>query len=91
MLKDSISTDNLSQDTATVDGDDIINLSGDDESVFDEVTVTSINLTRCKTGKIKTTRVSWTRSASVGYSENINHSELRENLPDLFRNIQKEF
>jgi hypothetical protein len=87
VLKDDHCTDNsLSQ--VTVDSENVITLSSDDESEFVEVIVTSINITLNKTEKYKNnTRKSVTCSASVGYSGKINHAELGENMPDLFRNI----
>lgn len=72
------------------DEDDVIVVSSEEEC--DEMLITSINLTLSKTEKFKDGKVqSVSRSASIGYSENLCEQDIKENVKNIFDYVQNEF
>lgn len=70
--------------------DDAIVISSEEE--FDDMLITSINLTLSKTEKFKDGKVqSVSRTASIGYSENLSEMDIKENVKNIFDYVQNEF
>ena len=72
--------------------DDVINLSDEEDYVPDEIKVSAINVTLYKTEKFKDGELcSVSRTASVGYTENISPLDIGDSLPSIFSHISREF
>ena len=70
--------------------DDAIVISSEEE--FDDMLITSINLTLSKTEKFKDGKVqSVSRTASIGYLENLSEMDIKENVKNIFDYVQNEF
>ena len=69
---------------------DTIVISSEEE--FDEMLIISINLTLSKTEKYKDGKVqSVSRTALIGYSENLSEMDIKENVKNIFDYVQNEF
>lgn len=74
----------------TSEKSDVITISDNEE--YDEIHFSTINLTLCKTDKVRdNTVISTTRTASIGYSDNMSETDIRHKLKDIFKYVHDEF